>query len=95
MYLYESHLGGLYTSLDEQSYDDCYCEQCGDSDWLLGYYDSGEEVLRALCDEIEIENEGGWNLQYILEVLSNDFNCNFTSEEAIKIVKQEREKGRK
>lgn len=33
MYLYESHLGGLYTMEDIRSYDELYCETCGDSDW--------------------------------------------------------------
>ena len=28
MYLYESHMGGLYTSENELDYEYLYCEQC-------------------------------------------------------------------
>lgn len=48
MYIYESHSGGLYTS-DELIDSDClYCEQCGDSDWLLGEVNTKEEARRLL-----------------------------------------------
>ena len=32
MYIYESHMGGLYTSYEPLDYEDLYCEECGDSD---------------------------------------------------------------
>ena len=32
MYIYESHMGSLFTSDYELSYEERYCEQCGDSD---------------------------------------------------------------
>jgi hypothetical protein len=38
MYLYESHMGGLYSTQEEQDYNDLYCEQCGDSDNFIGEY---------------------------------------------------------
>ena len=31
MYIYQSHMGGLYTSDDELDYEQTYCETCGDS----------------------------------------------------------------
>lgn len=34
IYIYESHLGGLYISDEELSLDETYCETCGDCDWL-------------------------------------------------------------
>ena len=37
MYIYQSHMGGLYTSDDELDYEQTDCETCGDSDWLIGY----------------------------------------------------------
>ena len=35
IYLYESHIGGLYVTDEELTDDKLYCEQCGDSDMLL------------------------------------------------------------
>lgn len=56
MYLYEGHMGGFYTSEDEIDYDDLYCEQCGDSDSLIGWFDSKEE-LREWFEEFYECNE--------------------------------------
>ena len=50
MYIYEGHLGSLYTSYDELDYKDLYCEQCGDSDWLIGYAATREEAWELLKD---------------------------------------------
>ena len=51
MYLYESHMGGLYLSEKVLSYDDLYCETCGDSDWLLGEVDTWQDVLDRITEE--------------------------------------------
>lgn len=50
MYIYENHLGGLFTSERELSYEECYCETCGDSDFLIGEADTREEVIELLRD---------------------------------------------
>lgn len=50
MYIYEGHMGSLYTSYDALDYEDLYCEQCGDSDWLIGYADTREEAWDLLKD---------------------------------------------
>ena len=44
MYIYEGHMGGLYTSDEPLDYEDLYCDQCGDSDWLIGYAETKEEA---------------------------------------------------
>lgn len=44
MYIYESHMGGLYTSDEPLDYEYLYCEECGDSDSLIGYADTKEEA---------------------------------------------------
>lgn len=54
MYIYEGHLGSLYTSDTPLNYDDLYCEQCGDSDWLIGYATTRAEAWKDL-DEIQQE----------------------------------------
>ena len=34
IYVYESHLGGLFVTTEEL--ESTHCDSCGDSDWLLG-----------------------------------------------------------
>jgi len=52
MYFYESHLGGnIYTTDYEKTYDELYCEECGDSDTFLGEYDTWEEFIKDLGTE--------------------------------------------
>lgn len=48
MYIYESHLGRLYTSDERLSFEELYCEACGDSDHLLGYAETREEAKEIL-----------------------------------------------
>ena len=50
MYIYESHMGGLYTLDEPLDYEDLYCEECGDSDWLIGYAETREEAWNLLKD---------------------------------------------
>lgn len=58
MYVYESHLGGVYLSEDLIPYEDLYCEICGDSDWLLGKVkDNNYEELRSLLLEESYSEE--------------------------------------
>ena len=57
MYIYEGHMGSLYTSYYELDYKDRYCEQCGDSDWLIGYADTREEAWDLLKDITNTFNE--------------------------------------
>lgn len=53
MYIYEGHLGGLYTSDYVLDYDDLYCETCGDSDTYIGYADTREEAWELLKDSTD------------------------------------------
>ena len=46
VYVYESHLGGLYVETDEIPWDDWYCETCNESDQLLFYTDDLEDVAK-------------------------------------------------
>ena len=65
MYIYESHLGSLYTSIYELDYDELYCEQCGDSDWLIGYAITKEEAWDLLKNDVDINGSGGWDYDYV------------------------------
>lgn len=44
MFIYECHMGGFYTSEHKLSFDEIYCEQCGDSDHLIGEADTAKEA---------------------------------------------------
>lgn len=75
MYIWESHMGGLYTTEYDQDYDDLYCEQCGDSDWYIGRADTAEEVWRLLCGDSEDSEQGLlYNLVYIMQFIAENFN---------------------
>lgn len=50
MEVYESHLGGIYFTDEVCSFDDLYCEVCGDSDLHLGHADTWEEVIDLIID---------------------------------------------
>ena len=50
MYLYHSHLGGIYLTEEQQDLEDLYCEECGDSDWELGQVETFEDVLDCITD---------------------------------------------
>lgn len=73
-YLYESHLGKLYISDYYINDDELYCEECGDSDWLLGQFDSIEEFWNLIEDKCDINGSGGYSLQYIYPKLVNEFD---------------------
>ena len=42
MYLYASHLGGLYATDEPQEWEDLYCEACGDSDIEIGFFEDND-----------------------------------------------------
>lgn len=71
MYIYESHMGGLFVSDEVLSYEQTYCETCGDSDFLLGYAETREEAWELLKDDTDINGSGGWNYEYVQEFLKN------------------------
>ena len=53
-YIYEGHMGGLYCT--DYEVEDTYCEQCGDSDWLIGTASTLEEawnLLKLLTDTFD------------------------------------------
>lgn len=50
-YIYESHLGGLFISDEELDFEQCYCEECGDSDNDLGFANTYTEAWDILKEE--------------------------------------------
>ena len=99
MYLYENHMGGLYSTQEEQEFEDLYCEQCGDSDWFIGEYETLEEYWNLIKDDCSINGSGGWSLQYIYSEMCNEFNlpklpqdsdgwCEVSDDKIIKIIEK-------
>lgn len=72
MYIYESHMGGLYVSDEYLDYDVLYCDSCGDSDFNIGYAETKEEAYNILKSNY-FEEEYGWayDEEHIQEILSN------------------------
>jgi len=64
-YLYESHLGGIYITDEQRVFEDLYCSQCGDSDWLIGPFETVKDFWRLVRDD--------WNLQYIYPIMVDTF----------------------
>lgn len=60
-YVYESHMGGLYTSNEEIPFEDLLCEECGDSDGFVTNFDKEAEDFNVLdlFDEINDSWHGG------------------------------------
>ena len=74
MYIYESHLGGLYVSDDWLDNDFTYCEKCGDSDWLVGTAETREEAWDLLKDQTDIDGSGGYNYEYVQEFINGNWD---------------------
>ena len=53
MYIYESHMGSLYTSDTALDWEYLHCEQCGDTDWLIGYASTRAEAWDLLKDKTD------------------------------------------
>lgn len=88
VYVYESHIGGLYTSDDHIPSDELYCEQCGDNDYEIGQFDTFEEFLRYYADNIYVDPwDGGYGLDLVISDVGYAFNDSLTKEEAANIVR--------
>ena len=74
MYIYESHLGSLYTSDEPIEDEKLYCETCGDSDTLVRYAETREEAWELLKDDCDIDGSRGWNREYIQSFLNQNFS---------------------
>ena len=57
MYIYQGHMGSLYTSDTYLDYNELYCEECGDSDSFIGYATTRAEAWELLKDETDTFDE--------------------------------------
>lgn len=53
LYIYENHLGYLYISDVKLDYKRLHCDQCGDTDTLLGYASTKSEAWGVLKGETD------------------------------------------
>lgn len=91
MYLYEGHMDGLYLTNNRLSPDELFCETCGDRDIEIGYFENATEVLVYMADEINIDGNGYWDIDHVLEALS-EFDFCPNKEEAIEIIRKNKKK---
>jgi hypothetical protein len=73
-YLYESHLGGLYTSDKPLGRDSLYCATCGDSDWLIGTFETIKDFWDLIKDGCDIDGSGGMALAYLYPMIIEIFD---------------------
>lgn len=70
IYIYESHLGGIYTTDYELDYETLYCEQCGDSDQLIGTIGTVGELLTVISDMVAYRS---YPTEYIQEEINERY----------------------
>lgn len=88
VWVYEGHLGGLYTSDYQEDPKSLYCEQCGDSDWEIGCFETFADFLEYYADHICVdEGDGGFDLDFVMSSVMYSFDDSLTREEAADIVR--------
>lgn len=91
VWVYELHMGGLAAYSYPIPDEDLYCEQCGDSDWELGEFETLPDFLRYYADNIYVDDgDGGYPLGYVLDDVAESFNDSMTLDEAADIVRSAR-----
>ena len=72
MYIYSNHLNGnLYASEEKLSFEELYCDNCGDYDEFIGFVNNRNEAKQLLWNNNE--SNGGYSNKYILEFLDSVF----------------------
>lgn len=73
MYIYDGHMGSLFATDHELSYQQRHCEVCGDSDWLIGYATTRAEAWDLLKDDTDIDGSGGWDYEYVQKFINENW----------------------
>ena len=68
VYIYESHMGGLWVSEDLYDDDKLYCETCGDSDRLVLSTNDIHKVADYLRAEVNLFGSGGYDICYATKI---------------------------
>lgn len=90
VWVYELHLGGLATYDHPLTVEELYCEQCGDSDWTIGEFETLQDFLRYYANNIYVDDEcdGGYLLDSVLYDIADSFDDSITLDEAANIVRE-------
>jgi len=72
MYIYESHMGGLYVLSEELPWEALYCEVCGDADRLVGFAETQEEARKLLENHAD-DMDTVWDSEYIRKFLKENW----------------------
>mgnify|MGYP002677881588 CR=1 FL=1 len=72
MYIYESHLGGFYESDEDIPFEELYCDECGDSDTLIGLYD--KDSVYSATEFIIVMVERCFDTAYIMSTIRQLFD---------------------
>lgn len=70
-YLYDNHLGGFYSTKEQLSNEECYCDFCNDYDAELGEYNTLQEAWSLLKDRTSIFGTGGYCLDSVCSFITN------------------------
>ena len=73
MYIYESHMGGIYVEERVLDYEETYCETCGDSDWLIGSAATRKSAWNLLKDYTDIDGSGGLDYEYVKKFIESNW----------------------
>lgn len=73
-WLYDGHLGTIYSTDYRQSIEECYCETCRDCDQCLGTFNNPKDWWFLVKDKCDIGGCGGYDLQYIFVIFSMEFD---------------------
>lgn len=65
IYIYESHLGGLYIS--DKELKETYCETCGDYDLLGCMANDWMDVANYLRSKLDVFGLGGFDMEYCID----------------------------
>ena len=72
-YLYEGHLGRHFVTDAPLSFNDTYCDECGDYDSLVGNFSSVKEFWELIRCDCDTDGNGGYSLQYIYPFMLSTF----------------------
>ena len=73
-YLYESHVGGIYTNDKRLDSDALYCEMCGEYDDYLGSFTTFRDFWDLIKDKCDTKGRGGYSLQYVYPIIVSEFD---------------------
>ncbi len=73
MYIYQSHMGGFFTVDSPLSYSECFCEECCDSDNLIGYATTRDEAWDLLKNDTDVNGSGGYDYEYVKNFIEANF----------------------